>query len=410
MPTPEYHARLSPSSAHRWLNCPASIQMSKGIPPTTSTFAEAGRVAHAIGELKARKLFCAMSTRSFNSQLKKLKADEHYSTEMDGYTDTYVYTLEQHAMQLGPAPFVALETSVPIGAFTGEKKANGNLASGTADCIQIGDGMLWINDYKNGDRVPVSADNNQQMMMYALGALKLYAPVYGDTIKTVRMTIIQPALHSITDFEIPRKDLETWGRDVLIPGAAKAKSDDPGEPVPGDWCKFCPARHQCRARANQNLALEAFLPSVPAEGTKKVEKAPDGTRLLTDEEIGEILTRGAHLVEWYNSLKDYALKAALAGRKIPGHKVVAGKGSRRWTNQDKAFETLQAREVPEALLWERKPVTVAGLEKALGKKAFAEAADGLVEKLPGKPAIVPEDDKRPVYNAAIVAFGGGSDE
>ena len=142
MPTPEYHARKSPSSAHRWIHCPASIKLSEGISATTSPYAEAGRLAHSIAELKARKRFMVMSKRTYTSQLKKLQESPDYAPEMDGYTDLYVETLEQHAMTFKAPPFIALETSVPVGLYTHEAKADGTPATGTADCIQIAEGVL----------------------------------------------------------------------------------------------------------------------------------------------------------------------------------------------------------------------------------------------------------------------------
>jgi hypothetical protein len=392
MPTPEYHARLSPSSAKRWINCPASVQLSKDIQEVTSQYAEAGRLAHSIAELKARKRFQAMSKRTYTSQLKKLQDDPLYAPEMDGYTDLYVETLEQHAMMFSAPPFVAFETSVPIGLWTGEAKEDGSPSTGTADCIQIGTDTLWITDYKNGSGVEVDAEENPQMMMYALGALAMYAPVYGEYIKTVRMTIVQPAHKAVSDWEISAELLREWGHDILTPAALKAVGDNPGEPCPGDWCEkaFCPIRHTCRARRDKVLAVEAFGKQL--------------SPLLSDAEVGDALTKGAELVSWYNALKDYALQACLAGKDIPGYKVVAGRTSRDWDDLDKAFADLQQRGVAEALLWERKPVTVAGLERALGKKGFGDtAADHVVIK-PGKPTLAESSDKRPTYNPAEEAF------
>lgn len=403
MPTPEYHAKLGPSAAHRWINCPVSVSLSDGVAPQTSEYAEAGRLAHSIAELKARKRFMVLSKRTYTSQLKKLQADERYKPEMDGYTDQYVEVLEQHAMSFKEPPYIALETSVPIGAYTGEVKEDGSPATGTADCIQIAEGTLWVTDYKNGSGVPVDATENDQMMMYSLGALAMYAPVYGDTIQQIKMTIVQPALRSISDWEISRQELEAWAQNVLVPAAVKARSSDPGEPNPGDWCRFCRAKNLCRARRDKVLALEAFGGRLP-EGAKGAEKAPGP--LLTDAEVADALTRGEELVAWYNSLKDYALQACLNGKDIPGYKAVAGRSSRDWDDLDAAFAALQERGIDQALLWERKPVTVAALEKAIGKKAFAEAADGHVIFQPGKPTLVPTTDKRPPYNAAQIAFGG----
>lgn len=390
MPTPEYHARKSPSSAHRWIHCPASIKLSEGIPAATSEYAEAGRLAHSIAELKARKRFMVMSKRTYNAQLKKLQEDEHYAAEMDGYTDLYVETLEQHAMTFQSAPFIALETSVPIGLFTSENKEDGTPATGTADCIQIAESVLWVTDYKNGAGVPVEADHNPQMMTYALGALAMYALIYGDFIQTIRLTIVQPALHSVSDWEISRTELEAWGRDVLTPAAVRADSEDPGDPCPGDWCRFCPLKNQCRERANKVLAVEAFGRRLPP--------------LLSDMEVSQALIQGELLVSWYNDLKDYALKACLDGKQIAGFKAVEGRSSRDWDNLDAAFADFQQHGVAEAMLWERKPVTVAGLEKILGKKTFAETASGHVVAHPGKPTLVPESDKRPAFNAAAQAF------
>lgn len=172
-----------------------------------------------------------------------------------------------------------------------------------------------------------------------------------------------------------------------------------GEFTPGAWCRFCPARAQCTARARKMLELEALDGAQP-------EGAPHGpdSVLLTDAEIGEVLSRAKHLAAWVADLESYALSAALEGKRIAGWKAVEGRGTRNWTDLDTAFRILQKRGVAEALLWERKPVTVPALEKALGKKTFADAADGLWSKLPGKPTLVPDSDKRPPYNPAGVAF------
>lgn len=335
-----------------------------------------------------------LSKRSYNSQLKKLQDDPNYAPEMDGYTDLYIETLDQHAMSFASTPFTALETSVPIGSYTHENKPDGSPATGTADCIQIGEGVLWVTDYKNGAGVPVSAEDNPQMKIYALGALILYTPIYGNTIRTVKTTIVQPALNNVSDWEISREELEAWGREVLSPLAAKAAAGE-GElnpdTDPNGWCRFCPVKNTCRARANNSLSLESFKKSLPP--------------LISDTEVGDALTRGAALVSWYNDLKEYALQACLEGKEIPGFKAVAGRTAREWDDLDQAFADLKLCGINEAVLWERKPVTPPALEKVLGKKSFAEVATGHVIQQPGKPTLVPASDKRPAYNAAEIAFG-----
>lgn len=413
MPTPEEHALLSASSSHRWLNCPPSARLGAQFPEATSTYAEAGRVAHAIAELKARKHFLEpLSARAFNTRLKKLREDPHYDKGMDAATDLYLDYLKELAMGFGnAAPFVALENRVDYSDYAPE-------GFGTADCIMIGAGRICVIDYKNGAGVPVEAEHNSQMMLYALGALKLYAPIYGNSTRNVHLAIVQPNAGGVKEWNLTRDELEAWGESIK-PTAALAFAGE-GEYASGEWCRFCPAKAQCSARARKLLELEPMKGAVPEaalpEGGADTIRAnggkePFGTEanpILTDAEVGDVLTRALGLEAWVKDLKDYAFEACLGGKTIPGFKVVEGRGSRDWTDLDAAFNTLQERGVAEALLWERKPVAPPALEKALGKKVFAELTPDLVEKKPGKPTLVPESDKRAPYNAAQIAFGGGS--
>ena len=148
--------------------------------------------------------------------------------------------------------------------------------------------------------------------------------------------------------------------------------------------------------------------AAPAGNAGAVTGEDSDARLLSDAEVGEALRRGAELVAWYNSLKDYALSTILAGGAIPGWKAVEGRGSRKWDDPDTAFQAMIANGVPEAMLWERKPVTPPALEKALGKKPFATFAASHVVQERGKPALAEAGDKRAEYNPAAVAFGGAA--
>lgn len=390
---------LSASSAHRWLRCPPSARLAEQFPEQTSPYAEAGRIAHAIAELKARKYFLEpMSTRVYNAQLKKLQADPNYDKGIDENTDTYLEVLKETAITFEKAPFVALETRVDFSDYVPE-------GFGTADCIMIGAGTIVVIDYKNGAGVPVEAEENPQMMLYALGALQVYAPIYGDTIQRAVLKIVQPNAGGTKTWETEVWALRAWGESTVRP-VAKMAYGGMGEFSAGDWCRFCPAKAQCSARARQMLELEPVVGAKPLLSVTPGETSKNAPALLSDAEVGDILQRAQTLAAWVEDLKEYALSAALAGREITGFKVVEGRGSREWNDQDVAFQALQQRGVAEALLWERKPCSVAGLEKVLGKKEFAEAAEGLVVKKPGKPALVPNSDKRPAYNAAAIAFGG----
>lgn len=391
---PEKHALLGASSAERWLKCPPSARLGEQFPDTASEYAAAGTLAHAIAELKARKYFLEpMPTRTYNARLKKLREDPHYDKGMEAATDLYLEHLKALAMSYSSVqPFVALETRVDFGDFVPE-------GFGTADCVMIGAGRMCVADYKNGAGVLVEAQENPQMMLYALGALKVYAPIYGDTIREIHLSIVQPNAGGVREWETTVEALRAWGEEVVKPTASLAW-EGRGEFAPGEWCRFCRARARCSARAVKMLELEPMKDAVPEGDSYDAEAA-----VLTDAQVGDMLTRALELEAWVKDLKDYALAASLHGHTIAGWKVVEGRGSREWTGgTDAAFAGLQARGVAEALLWERRPVSVAGLEKALGKPAFEAAAAGLWEKLPGKPTLVPESDKRPPYVPAEAAF------
>ena len=187
----------------------------------------------------------------------------------------------------------------------------------------------------------------------------------------------------------------------MVKPAAALAWEGKGTFSAGEWCRFCPARARCSARAARMLELESTKGAVPEGGSN----AP-GDVVLTDAQVGDVLTRALELDAWVKDLKDYALTAALRGRQIPGWKAVEGRGSREWTDLDAAIKTLQERGVAEAMLYERRPVTPPALEKVLGKESFAATAWDLIIKKPGKPTLVPESDGRKPYNAAQLAFGG----
>lgn len=397
---PDKHAILSPSAAHRWLHCTPAPRVEAEFPETTSEYAEEGRLAHSVCELAAKKKFTVMNNRTYNSRLKKLKADPKWDDEMLSTAATYVEHLTEHAMRFEHAPYVALEVQVDITDYAPE-------AFGTCDCVMIGGDELIITDYKHGKGVPVSAQDNPQMLLYALGALKLYRPIYGDMIHRVSTYIDQPRLGSYDGASMTVEELLAWGESIKPKAAAAFMGT--GEFAPGEWCRFCRAKAKCRARANQNTALEDFKDCIPLGRSIPMWAEYDATgfkpsNCLTDEEIGALLVRAEGLVAWYNDLKEYALAACLNGKTIPGWKAVEGRSTRAWTDQDAALEALMAGGVEEAIIYDRVPKTLAQLEKVIGKQRFGELVGGMITKSPGKPALAAESDKRPAYNGAAADF------
>jgi hypothetical protein len=391
------------------MQCTRSVRFEEQFPSTTSAYAEEGTLAHSVCELMVRKKFTPMSSRKYNAELKKLKDNELWQDEMLKTAEFYVDYLTRKAMAYDQRPHVAPEMRVDLSEWVPE-------GFGTCDCIMIGGDTLHITDYKHGKGVIVSAVDNPQMRLYALGALAMYRPIYGDTIKQVSMAIVQPRVtEDVSEECITVGELLAWGEKVKP--LAQMAFAGLGEFVPGDHCRFCRGKAQCRARAEMNTALEEFKGCVPAGSVQPGEFVPqidsyitpNGTEvhpLLSDAEIGDLLKRGEYLVQWYADLQAYALGAILEGKEIPGYKVVAGRSNRAFADQDAALETIKAAGYDEALLYERKAKTLSELEKMLGKKTFADLVGSQIVKPVGKPTLVPLSDKREAYSAAVSDFAG----
>lgn len=372
------HAILSPSSAERWIHCPPSAQINAQAGDHETVFTREGTLAHAVAELKARKHFLSgLGPKKYQTALAKLKADEMWQDEMDGHTDTYLEALKDVAAGYETPPHVALEQRVDFSEYVPE-------GFGTADCIMIGKvagipgDVLNVIDFKYGRGIEVHAERNPQMMLYALGALLDYMAIYD--IFTVRMTIVQPRIKQEPEtWEMEGRELLHWAEEIVKPMAAMAAKGE-GEYAEGEWCRFCAIRGSCRARAAVNLALEDFGEKLPPE--------------LTNEEVSRALALGARLQSWLSDLIEYALNTCLSGGEIPGFKAVEGRSVRAWTDQDDAFNAARSAGVPDEMLYERKPVTLAALEKIMGKKAFAEALSDYVTTPPGRPTLARADDRR----------------
>jgi hypothetical protein len=399
------HALLSASASERWLTCTAAPLYEAQFPRSTSTYAESGSLAHRICELKVLKRFVTpMGPKTYATRHNKLKKEPLYDTEMERTSDFYVEHLHEKAMSYDSLPLISAEVKVDLSEYIPE-------GFGTCDCIMIGGDMLDITDYKHGQGVPVSAANNSQMRLYALGALTLYEPFYGGLIRRVRMTIVQPRVSEEPSSEtLTVEELRAWGESIK-PIARKAY-DGLGEFVPGEHCRFCRGKAQCRARADVNTALEDFM-DVALPTPKNVEQAnTDGMDeipvepMLTHAEIGDLLARGEHLVAWYNDLREFALSAVLAGQDVPGWKAVAGRSIRAFSDQDAALAAVIASGYDQALIYERRPKSLAELEKLMGKKDFQEKLGDFVVRPLGKPTLVPISDSRDPINSAALDFAG----
>jgi hypothetical protein len=366
---PKGHAVLSASSSERWINCPPSARLCESYPDKGSDYAAEGTDAHALCEYKLRR---ALGLVAKDPTENLTWFNEEMTDCADGYA-AYILELVETAKQTCADPVVLIEQRVDFSRWV-------ESGFGTADCIIIADGTLQICDYKHGLGVLVSAEKNPQLQCYALGALELFDGIYD--IDTVRMIIYQPRRDNISTYELTKDELYRWADEVLKPTADLAFAGD-GNFLCGEWCGFCKAKHDCRARADANLELARFDFKLPP--------------LLTDEEVEEILTRVDDLVAWATDIKDYALQQAISGKEWIGWKLVEGRSNRKYTN-----ETAVANTVSDAGFdpYEHKVLGITAMQKLIGKSRFEELLVAYIEKPQGKPTLVPESDKRPVMNTA----------
>ena len=366
------HAVLSASGASRWLACTPSARLEEQFPDSTSEYAKEGTLAHEVCELKVRKnLIEQMSTRTYNTKLKKLKENELWQDEMDKFTDAYLEYIQKLVHSYSCSPAVMVEKKVDFSQYVPE-------GFGTADCIVIAEGTMHIIDFKYGKGVAISAENNPQMKLYALGAYLEYSMLY--PIEKIKMAIVQPRLENeASESEIFVAELMDWAENVVKPLAEKAYKGE-GTYIAGNHCRFCRAKATCRERARMNLEASKFEMRAGA--------------LLSDTEVGEALKMAQDLAKWAEDLKEYALTESLKGKIIPGWKAVEGRSVRAFKDTDLAIKTIVDSGIDEALLYERKQLTLAQIEKLLGAKQFKELVGELVEKAPGKPTLVLETDKR----------------
>ena len=361
---PKSHAILSASSSHRWLNCNPSARLEQEFEDQETEAAAEGTAAHALCEHKLRK---ALKMRS------KKPVSQYDCDEMDDYTDGYVqFVLEQlaHAKLMCPDPQVLIEQRLDFSCYVPD-------GFGTGDCLIIASPRLHVIDFKYGLGVLVDAYQNPQMMLYALGALRIFDCLYDIT--EVSMSIYQPRRENVSTWTISVDELMDWAENTLRPKADLAYKGE-GEYSPGSWCQFCKAAVKCRARAEAKLDLARFEFAQPP--------------LLSDAEIEEILGKLDDLTKWANEIMAYAQDAAINhGKEWAGYKLVESRTNRKYTDEDAVARAAASAGYRD--IYKKTLIPITEMEKLMGKQTFKEVLGGLVAKPTGKPTLVPASDKRP---------------
>lgn len=379
------HAKLSPSSASRWMKCSPSAELEKGFPNTTSSFAEEGTLAHAICEDMLRVYHDQISQKTFEAKMEVHSADKYFNDEMMEHCQDYVDFVNLSACEEGVHIFI--EQKLDMSNYIPD-------GFGTGDCLVIKDRVLKFFDLKYGKGVKVSAVDNSQLKIYALGALNDYGHVF--EVETVELNIFQPRIDGASSWSISVKDLLHWADTELKHKAEQAYNGE-GEFSPGDNCKFCKAKARCRALMEHNMKL--------------AEMAFKDPSLLELDELTEVLEKESLFTNWIGAVKDYVMSEALGGAVIPGYKLVEGRSVRTYSDQTVVETKLLAEGFTE-IYTPAKLVGITELTKRLGKSSFETIVAPLLVRPSGKPTLVPESDKRApmVLTDAATAFDDGVGE
>lgn len=381
------HATLSPSGAERWSTCPASVQLEADYPDSSSAYADEGTAAHAVAEMALREGKDAMAYKGRRIDMRAGKTVEvtaDMATEVQKYVDYVRQVSEGHEL--------LLEQRLDISRWVPE-------AFGTSDAVVLReDGELHVCDLKFGRGVKVDADENKQMILYALGALDQFAVLMD--FERVRMTIHQPRLNHVSEWAITVDELRERGaklkeaadRAYLYVGSETA-------PVPSDYgpsekaCRFCKAHAACPAKTAE----------VVVTVSRNVKATPDDFEVITPQgdmaapDLGVLMGRVDEVEAWCKAVRAETERRLLLGEPVDGWKLVQGRaGPRKWSSEADAEELLKAMRLKSDEMYDKKLISPTSAEKLLKDTPRRWAkAQALITKSDGSPSVAPASDKRP---------------
>lgn len=388
---PDVHARLSPSSAHRWMRCPGSLALESTQPDKSSAFAEEGTRAHELAE------------KILNGRLQGFEHQGGTDPEMHDYVLRYVDAV----WTLAEGNELMVEQRVDFSHIVGVENS-----FGTADAVVIVGNELQIHDLKYGRGVQVDAEQNEQLQLYALGALEQFNLLYD--FDSVRLFIHQPRLNHVSEWALSVEELEAFGQraqeaaaNVIVMfniaecegvNTLPLENFTPGE----KQCRFCKASAICTAREQFHMQTVAGdFDDLTAPVSELITNAIARVPMLTNEQLAEIYGQADFLESWLKAIRDRVNSELNAGHPVPGFKLVTGKqGDRAWRNEVEAEELLKSFRLKQDQMYSQKVISPTQAEKLLKKESPRRwtKVEALITRSDGKPTIAPESDPRPALN------------
>lgn len=377
------HALLSPSGGHRWMVCTPSARLGEGI-HKTSGYADEGTCAHDLFDILLRDAFDMIAPGEYARQLIEVQRSGYYTKGMFDYCYDFVAYVKakfNSYAAAGKKPTILIEAEIDYSYYVQEGR-------GYVDVAIYTDDEICVIDFKFGQGVPVGAEENDQLKLYALGIYEKL--ILTHDIEEIELIIYQPRIDNISEWRLSAASLISWAETVVRPAALLAWKGE-GELVPGSHCIFCAVKAQCSALAKENIyqASERFKEPFDAENPA----------LLQDHELADILGKIDQIQSWIKAVKEYALEEAIKGKKWPGFKLVRGRSNRTYIDEEVVLKTLtEKHQFKKEAVTETFLLPITKMESYLGKKIFNKLLKDLTIKPKGAPVLVDYSDKRMELN------------
>ena len=373
------HAKLSPSSAVRWMTCPGSVALSEGIEDKSSSNADEGSMMHAMA---AKSLATGADLGNYVGTIDKetgLTFQEKHVADVQFYVD--------HVMEICGATggCLSVEERLPIGWMTGEDDAHG-----TADAVIATHDELIIVDAKFGFK-EVEAERNPQLLMYAAAAYNELKVAYD--FQRIRVVISQPRLGAKPEYTCTVDELNDFVGNVIA--ASQAVGFAPEKLVPSPkGCQWCRAKATCPALREDVLAdFDVVVPEMADE-----------------DDLARVMANADMIENWVKAVRAEVERRLLAGTPVRGYKLVQGKrGNRMWESPEVAEATLKAMRIKHDMMYDYKlasPTSIEKLVKAdeIGPRQWTKI-QALITQSAGQPSVAPASDKRPALVTSVDASG-----